>query len=212
MIPIRPGFNAYTRPRAPCQIRTNWRQCCQRSKPLRVRSPATPIKDSARCCATSQLSSRNVRRLTFRALPLALCLLPAVLTACGGGGGGTLDVTPPTIPAIAINPAIVGFAGGQVEVIAQVSDDRDPPARLSVQAELVLAANSQSVTEPTTLTAIASNTFSSPLTVPPNDSVTGTPDNYLARVVATDSSGNASTAEGGSLTVQAIQLPPPPPP
>ena len=142
---------------------------------------------------------------------LILCLLPLFLASCGGGGGEAPDVTPPSISSVSITPQLLDHNGGAVQVTAQVSDNHAAPSALAVTAALIPAAGGEPVAGPTPMSIALSGKFTAAFAAPSNNSFAGTDDDYFARIAAADSSANPSSANGGTLTVHAMEGPPPPP-
>lgn len=141
----------------------------------------------------------------MRTLLKVLGLLAVIsVIACGGGGGGSApnppigaDTTPPTIGAIALQPALLN-AGVESVITVPVSDDRSGVA--SVQAVLTYPDNTQASVTLSLVQGVYRGIWQ------PNWN--GVAGRVRVQVRAADQAGNQASRE---TEVSAVGAPPPPP-
>ena len=141
-------------------------------------------------------------------LLLSMALL---LTSCGGGGGSSssssstpvkTDFTNPVISGINITPLNLHFTGGNITVLATVTDDEE------VGSVRVIVSGAASQNIPMTQVVDDYNVV---VTLPKNENLTEIAAEYSLLIRATDKAGNSRDSASFNLTVKAIKRPPLPP-
>ena len=135
---------------------------------------------------------------------ILVTLVAACVSGCGGG-----DSTPPTISPVGVAPTAYTYAGGQTTVDVVAYDGSASTPATEATAQLLTSGTLTPVGNAVTLVLQSGAAFRGTLSIPPN--LTAQTVTYLARVSARDAAANEATRDSQAITVQGLDLPPPPP-
>ena len=130
--------------------------------------------------------------------------------ACGGGGGGgsSTPSTPaesvdPVLSSINISPLTIHFAGGNVTVSADATDN--------VGITSVVVNVSGAGTQQVNLSNSGGDTYSGTVVLPANESLVNEDAVYSLQIVASDDANNQASSASFNITVSSMLRPPAPP-